>query len=97
MPAIAVIGGQWGDEGKGKVVDLVAEQADAVGHSMGGLLSRLITSEVTNEDYVFGQETKDKQTKGLVMSRFDIDIAKCMYCGLCSEPCPTGAIHLGNL
>ncbi|MBV8451686.1 MAG: 4Fe-4S binding protein, partial [Deltaproteobacteria bacterium] len=23
----------------------------------------------------------------------DIDIAKCMYCGLCSEPCPTGAIH----
>ena len=25
--------------------------------------------------------------------RFDIDIAKCMYCGLCVEPCPTGAIH----
>jgi len=24
---------------------------------------------------------------------FDIDIAKCMYCGLCIEPCPTGAIH----
>ncbi len=24
---------------------------------------------------------------------FDIDIAKCMYCGLCTEPCPTGAIH----
>ena len=27
------------------------------------------------------------------MTRFDIDMAKCMYCGLCSEPCPTGAIH----
>lgn len=26
-------------------------------------------------------------------TRFDIDIAKCMYCGLCAEPCPTGAIH----
>lgn len=26
-------------------------------------------------------------------TRFDIDIAKCMYCGLCTEPCPTGAIH----
>jgi len=26
-------------------------------------------------------------------TRFDIDIAKCMYCGLCVEPCPTGAIH----
>ncbi|MCB0326853.1 MAG: NADH-quinone oxidoreductase subunit I [Bdellovibrionales bacterium] len=26
-------------------------------------------------------------------TRFDIDIAKCMYCGLCVEPCPTGAIY----
>ena len=24
---------------------------------------------------------------------FDINIGKCMYCGLCVEPCPTGAIH----
>ena len=29
----------------------------------------------------------------MVTSQFDIDIAKCMYCGLCSEPCPTGSIH----
>jgi len=29
----------------------------------------------------------------MIMSRFDIDMAKCMYCGLCSEPCPTGSIH----
>ena len=36
---------------------------------------------------------KDPQTKGMVMTRFDIDMAKCMYCGLCSEPCPTGSIH----
>jgi len=28
--------------------------------------------------------------RGLVMTRFDIDMGKCMYCGLCSEPCPTG-------
>ena len=35
---------------------------------------------------------KDKETRRLVMARFDIDLAKCMYCGLCSEPCPTGAI-----
>src|SRR5438477_7763850 len=35
---------------------------------------------------------KDKETRRLVMSRFDIDIAKCMFCGLCSEPCPTSAI-----
>ena len=36
---------------------------------------------------------KDPVTRGLVMSKFDIDLAKCMYCGLCSEHCPTGAIH----
>src|SRR4026207_423108 len=36
---------------------------------------------------------KDKAAGGLVMTRFDIDMAKCMYCGLCSEPCPTGSIH----
>ena len=36
---------------------------------------------------------KDQQTKALTIARFDIDIVKCMYCGLCSEPCPTGAIH----
>jgi NADH-quinone oxidoreductase subunit I len=36
---------------------------------------------------------KDKQTRLMSLSQFDIDIIKCMYCGLCSEPCPTGAIH----
>jgi len=36
MPAIAVIGGQWGDEGKGKVVDYVAEHSDVVVRFSGG-------------------------------------------------------------
>jgi len=36
---------------------------------------------------------KHPQTKSMVLSQFDIDIAKCMFCGLCSEPCPTGSIH----
>ena len=34
-----------------------------------------------------------KITPKLRMERFDIDIGKCMYCGLCVEPCPTGAIQ----
>src|SRR6202142_3687468 len=36
---------------------------------------------------------KNAQTRELTISQFDIDIAKCMYGGLCSEPCPTGSIH----
>lgn len=36
MPVIAVIGAQWGDEGKGKVVDMLAEKADVVVRFSGG-------------------------------------------------------------
>ena len=36
MPAVAVIGAQWGDEGKGKIVDLLAQQADVVIRFSGG-------------------------------------------------------------
>ena len=36
MPVIAVIGGQWGDEGKGKIVDLMAENANLVVRFSGG-------------------------------------------------------------
>src|SRR3712207_4991999 len=36
MPGIVVVGAQWGDEGKGKVVDLLAEDADAVIRFQGG-------------------------------------------------------------
>jgi len=36
MPVIIVLGGQWGDEGKGRVVDLVARKADIVARYSGG-------------------------------------------------------------
>jgi adenylosuccinate synthase len=36
MPVIAIIGGQWGDEGKGKVVDLLAQKARVVVRFSGG-------------------------------------------------------------
>ena len=36
MSVVAVIGAQWGDEGKGKIVDLLAEKADAVVRFSGG-------------------------------------------------------------
>src|SRR6185437_12820395 len=36
MPGIIVIGAQWGDEGKGKVVDVFSAQADFVVRYQGG-------------------------------------------------------------
>ncbi len=36
MPVVAVIGAQWGDEGKGNVVDLLAEKARVVMRFSGG-------------------------------------------------------------
>jgi adenylosuccinate synthase len=36
MPAVVVVGAQWGDEGKGKIVDILAEHADVVVRYQGG-------------------------------------------------------------
>ncbi len=36
MSAVVVLGAQWGDEGKGKIVDYLAQQADAVVRYSGG-------------------------------------------------------------
>jgi adenylosuccinate synthase len=36
MPSTIVIGAQWGDEGKGKITDLLAERADVVARFQGG-------------------------------------------------------------
>jgi adenylosuccinate synthase len=36
MPAVVVIGGQWGDEGKGRVVDLIAQGASVVARYSAG-------------------------------------------------------------
>ena len=36
MPAVVVVGAQWGDEGKGKVVDILTEHADMVVRYAGG-------------------------------------------------------------
>ncbi|MDO8672022.1 MAG: adenylosuccinate synthase [Dehalococcoidia bacterium] len=36
MPVVAVIGAQWGDEGKGKIVDLLAAKADMTVRFSGG-------------------------------------------------------------
>ncbi|HID73602.1 MAG TPA: adenylosuccinate synthase, partial [Thermoplasmata archaeon] len=36
MPALVIVGTQWGDEGKGKIVDFLAGRADVVVRFQGG-------------------------------------------------------------
>ncbi|HYX84553.1 MAG TPA: adenylosuccinate synthase [Gaiellales bacterium] len=49
MPLTVVVGAQWGDEGKGKIVDLLAEHADVVARYQGG--------NNAGHTLVIGQET----------------------------------------
>ncbi len=52
MPAVVVIGTQWGDEGKGKVVDLFSLDADYIVRFQGGNNAGH-TLVVNNEKYIF--------------------------------------------
>lgn len=38
--------------------------------------------------------TSKNTKKRLYVAQFDIDIAKCCYCGLCVYPCPTECIYM---
>lgn len=47
-------------------------------------------------DCIRVETQKNPETKKLVVTRFDLDLAKCMFCGLCAEACEdsaTGAIR----
>jgi NADH-quinone oxidoreductase subunit I len=41
--------------------------------------------------------TSNGKRKALWVTRFDIDIAKCCYCGLCTFPCPTECIKMTDI
>jgi adenylosuccinate synthase len=47
MPVIVVVGGQWGDEGKGRVVDLLAQKAHVVArYSAGNNAGHTVVNEL---------------------------------------------------
>ena len=47
MPVIVVVGGQWGDEGKGRVVDLLAQKAQVVArYSAGNNAGHTVVNEL---------------------------------------------------
>ncbi|MCE9583678.1 MAG: 4Fe-4S binding protein [Planctomycetes bacterium] len=39
-------------------------------------------------------KTKDGKEKKLYVTKFDIDMAKCCYCNLCTFPCPTECLTM---
>lgn len=51
MPNTVLIGAQWGDEGKGKIIDVIAEKADVVVRYQGGNNAGH-TVKIGNEKYV---------------------------------------------
>ena len=62
VPATVVVGAQWGDEGKGKIVDLLAQRSDVVCRYQGG--------PNAGHTIIVGDETfKIRQTPSGVISR----------------------------
>lgn len=47
----------------------------------------------TTEDVDLGK-TSTGNPKRFWLTRFDIDMSKCMYCDLCVYPCPTNCIYM---
>jgi adenylosuccinate synthase len=47
MANVVVVGSQWGDEGKGKIVDWLSERADVVVRFQGGQRRKICASPIT--------------------------------------------------
>ena len=46
MKNVVVVGSQWGDEGKGKIVDWLSDQADVVIRFQGGHLDSKVVQDI---------------------------------------------------
>lgn len=52
MPNVVIVGAQWGDEGKGKIVDYLSEKADVIARYQGGNNAGH-TVVINNEKFIF--------------------------------------------
>ena len=59
VSSLMVVGGQWGDEGKGKVVDLLSDRFDVVARFQGGPNAGH-TVVVASNDVEFAAEFADR-------------------------------------
>ena len=88
MTNVVVVGAQWGDEGKGKLVDWLSEQADTVvrfqgGHNAGHTLVigenvyklSLLPSGVVLDPYALVSEVEKLRGQGVAISRDNLRIA----------------------
>jgi NADH-quinone oxidoreductase subunit I len=50
------------------------------------------TIKVSKDDPEYLKPNGEK--RALWVSKFNIDFAKCMFCNLCTEECPTNAIYM---
>ena len=72
MPATVIVGAQWGDEGKGKIVDLLAQESDVVCRYQGG-------PNAGHTIVVAGETYKIRQTpSGVVSGRTSVLGAGCV-------------------
>ena len=57
MSVDLLLGLQWGDEGKGKIVDVLTESYDIIARFQGGLMQDIpLSSRVSNTYYILSPQ-----------------------------------------
>ena len=72
--------------------DLFCKIEDCIGCMMCDQICPVDCFDIVTERASPGEDigkTSSGQVKRLKILKFDIDMTKCVYCGMCAEPCPT--------
>ena len=74
MANVAVIGAQWGDEGKGKIVDWLSERAEVVALVRDWVpRSNLLSSDLVSRVTMVRGDVRDQDLLERVMGEYEID------------------------
>ncbi len=75
--------------------DLLLKNDDCIGCMLCAQACPVDCFDIVTERVSPGEDlgkTSKGQPKKLKVLKFDIDMTKCMFCGLCVEPCPTNGL-----